>query len=209
MAFWTRFFFFCPPGAAVFPRKLAGCLVTTRPSPGNRVYTHTPRDGPGSRQHGGARHLLGLFTKRVSHFSVAADSAPARYWDFEVAPGVEGELFEPTVSLGRPRGLVASRSILWAAGCKKPTPGLLWEGDSGVARLHEEKEVFSYNGGTEIWVPPALVSRGRALGRVLSGEDNSQGQRRRCCEEAGGGPWSLSVLRMQNLGKGPGDIHKV
>lgn len=32
---------------------------------------------------------------------------------------------------------------------------------------------------------------------------------RRCCEEAGGGPWSLSVLRMQNLAKGPGDIHKV
>lgn len=36
-----------------------------------------------------------------------------------------------------------------------------------------------------------------------------QHQRRRCCEEAGGGPWSLSVLRMQNLAKGPGDIHKV
>lgn len=88
--------------------------------------THTPRDGPGSRQHGGARHLLGLFTKRVSHFSVAADSAPALYWDFEVDPGgLEGELSEPTVSLGRPRGLVAPRSILWAAGRKKPTPGLL------------------------------------------------------------------------------------
>lgn len=87
---------------------------------------HTPRDGPGSRQHGGARHLLGLFTKRVSHFCVAADSAPALYWDFEVDPGgVEGELSEPTVSLGRPRGLVAPRSILWAAGRKKPTPGLL------------------------------------------------------------------------------------
>lgn len=40
-------------------------------------------------------------------------------------------------------------------------------------------------------------------------EDNSGGQRRRCCEEAGGGPWSLSVLRIQNLAKGPGDIHKV
>lgn len=116
IAFWTRFSF-CPPGAAVFPRKLAGYLVTTRPSPGNRV--HIPRDGPGSRQHGGARHLLGLFTKRVSHFSVA-DSAPALYWDFEVSPGGEGELFEPTVSLGRPRGLAAPRSILWAAGRKNP-----------------------------------------------------------------------------------------
>lgn len=86
---------------------------------------HTPRDGPGSRQHGGARHLLGLFTKRVSHLRVAADPAPALYCDFEVAPGIEGELSEPTASLGRPRGLVAPRSILWAAGRKKPTPGHL------------------------------------------------------------------------------------
>lgn len=31
----------CPPGAAAFPRKRVGCLVATRPSPGNRVHTHS------------------------------------------------------------------------------------------------------------------------------------------------------------------------
>lgn len=35
------FFFLCPPGAAVFSRERVGCLVATRPSPGNHVYTHT------------------------------------------------------------------------------------------------------------------------------------------------------------------------
>lgn len=40
------FFFLCPPGAAVFSRERVGCLVATRPSPGNHVYTHS-WSGPG------------------------------------------------------------------------------------------------------------------------------------------------------------------
>lgn len=45
--------------------------------------------------------------------------------------------------------------------------------------------------------------RGRALGRVLSGEDNSEGQRRRCCEEAGGGPGLCRCCGCRTWPKGP------
>lgn len=81
--------------------------------------THTS-GRPGSRQYGGARHPLDLSPRPVSHICVpartAADPAPDLERALEVAPGVEGELPEPTVSLDLPGDLVAPRRVLRATG---------------------------------------------------------------------------------------------
>lgn len=81
--------------------------------------THTS-GGPGSRQYGGSRHLLDLSAQPVSHIHVpartSADPAPDLKRTLEVAPGVEGELPEPSASLRLPRELIAPRGVLWATG---------------------------------------------------------------------------------------------
>lgn len=124
-----------------------------------------PRDGrqatacphtssrPGSLQYGGARQLLDLSRHPVSHILVpngaAADPTPHLERTLEVAPGVEGQLPEPSAALRLPRELLAPCRVLWAAGRKKPAPGLLREGNPGITRLYEEKEGVSDHGGTE------------------------------------------------------------